>query len=106
MDNIEKNTQAWTAPRLKEAIDDPNNPSGQFLSIDRIYNLPTETLQCDVSISSGMQANDIVRVRGQYGGVIYDAPEVRLSTPPRDFSIAFPKFMLYGSSGKFRLINR
>ncbi|MNJ28297.1 hypothetical protein D3C77_228300 [compost metagenome] len=99
METTETITQAWTAPRLREAAEDPNNPSGQFLTIDRIFSISGETLVCDVSISAGMQANDIVRVRGQYGGVIFDAPEFRLSSPPRNFTIAFPKFMLYGSSG-------
>ncbi|MFQ6572826.1 hypothetical protein [Pseudomonas sp. UM16] len=99
MKNTEITNQAWSAPRLREASEDPNNPSGQYLTIDRIYGISGETLNCDVSISSGMQANDIVRVRGQYGSVTYDAPEFRLSSPPVGFSIAFPKFMLYGSSG-------
>ncbi|QGW78631.1 hypothetical protein GPJ81_18720 [Pseudomonas alkylphenolica] len=99
MGNIEMTKLAWSAPRLREASEDTSNPSGQYLTIDRIYGISGETLICDVSISSGMEAGDIVRVRGQYGGVIYDAPTFRLASPPRNFTIPFPKFMLYGSSG-------
>lgn len=99
MESINTMAQAFSAPRLTEADVDPHNPSGQYLTIEKIQSLPGETLNCNVTISSGMEANDIVRVRGQFGGILYDAPETRLASPPRTLSIPFPKFMLYGSSG-------
>lgn len=96
---------AWTAPRLPQAEQDSNNPSGQYLSISKLYGISGEVLDCEVLISAGMQGGDHVRVRGRIGEVIYDTPVVRLSTPPRALTVAMPKFMLYGAAGNTMDLN-
>lgn len=88
--------KAWDAPRLPQAAEDQNNPGHQYLTIDRLYGISGETLICEVPISTGMLPNDIVRVRGRFGDVIYDAPEVPIANPPRPLTVEMPKFMLYG----------
>lgn len=97
--------QAWTAPRLPQAQSDPNNPGHQYLTIDRIYGIPEETLVCEVPMSAGMESGDIVRVRGRFGEVLYDAPQVSIPSQPRTLSVAMPKFMLYGAAGNVMTLN-
>lgn len=97
--------QAWTAPNLPQAQTDPNNPNGQYLTLDRIYGISGETLVCEVPISAGMASGDVVRVRGRLGEAIYDAPSVSIPTPPRTLSVPMPKFMLYGAAGNVMDLN-
>lgn len=52
-----------------------------------------------------MLAGDIVRVRGRFGEVIYDAPEVAIANPPHPLTVAMPKFMLYGVAGNVMDLN-
>ncbi|BDM21720.1 hypothetical protein KMS_R14780 [Pseudomonas sp. LRP2-20] len=97
--------KAWEAPSLPQAEPDRDNPGHQFLSIARLYDISGETLTCQVPISAGMLAGDIVRVRGRFGEVIYDAPEVAIANPPRPLTVAMPKFMLYGVAGNVMDLN-
>lgn len=97
--------QAWTAPTLPQAQQDPNNPNGLYLTIDRIYGISGETLVCEVPMSAGMESGDVVRIRGRLGEVIYDSQEESIPSPPRTMSFPMPKFMLYGASGNVMDLN-
>lgn len=97
--------KAWEAPSLPQAEPDHDNPGHQYLSIARLYDISGETLTCQVPISAGMLAGDIVRVRGRFSEVIYDAPEVAIANPPRPLTVAMPKFMLYGVAGNVMDLN-
>nr|WP_225778642.1 hypothetical protein [Pseudomonas sp. Marseille-Q3773] len=97
--------KAWEAPSLPQAEPDHDNPGHQYLSIARLYDISGETLTCQVPISAGMLAGDIVRVRGRFGEVIYDAPEVAIANPPHPLTVAMPKFMLYGVAGNVMDLN-
>lgn len=97
--------KAWEAPSLPQAEEDQNNPGHQYLTIARLYEISGETLICEVPISTGMLPSDLIRVRGRFGDVIYDAPEVPIANPPRPLTVAMPKFMLYGVSGNVMDLN-
>ena len=97
--------KAWQAPSLPQAEPDQDNPGHQYLTIARLYDISGETLTCQVPISAGMLAGDIVRVRGRFGEVIYDTPEVPIANPPRPLTVAMPKFMAYGVAGNVMDLN-